>query len=170
MTTFTSDDRENSYPKLIKYRDAGMNSYTYFWTINNRVVPPYFDHEDQAKEWKYEDSTRDGNWSNLSNGRETRNLWDRDRSTNQKSHWTRDSNRQSTSNDKRTAMTQEVHLHKDDLNAILEFANKYPDSDYITVSCDSSSGIGILVSASLRAIINEDPVIITKQIVDESSW
>jgi hypothetical protein len=64
----------------------------------------------------------------------------------------------------------EVILHKDDLNAIIEFANKYPDSDYITVSCDSSSGIGILVSASLRAVVNEDPVIITKQIVDESSW
>jgi hypothetical protein len=67
-------------------------------------------------------------------------------------------------------MTQEVILHKDDLNAIIEFANKYPESDYVTVSCDSSSGIGILVSASLRAIINEDAVIITKQIVDESSW
>jgi len=67
-------------------------------------------------------------------------------------------------------MTQEVILHKDDLKAILEFANKYPETDYVTVSCDSSSGIGILVSASLRAIINEDAVIITKQIVDESSW
>jgi len=67
-------------------------------------------------------------------------------------------------------MIQEVILHKDDLVAILEFANKYPDSDYVTVSCDSSSGIGNLVSASLRAIVNSDPVIITKQIVDESSW
>ena len=64
----------------------------------------------------------------------------------------------------------EVHLHKDDLVAILEFANKYPDSDYVTVSCDSSSGIGNLVSASIRAMVNSDPVIITKQIVDESSW
>jgi hypothetical protein len=61
MTTFTSEDRENSAPKLIKYRDAGMHSYTYFWTINGRVVSPYFDHETEAKEWKYEDSTRDGN-------------------------------------------------------------------------------------------------------------
>jgi hypothetical protein len=67
-------------------------------------------------------------------------------------------------------VTQEVVLHKDDLNAIIEFANKYPDSDYITVSCDSSSGIGILVSASIRTVINEDPVIVIKQIVDESSW
>ena len=64
-------------------------------------------------------------------------------------------------------MTQEV-VHKDDLIAILEFATKYPDADYVTVS-DSSSGIGILVSASIRTVINEDPVII-KQIVDESSW
>ena len=63
-------------------------------------------------------------------------------------------------------MTQEV-VHKDDLIAILEFANKYPDADYVTVS-DSSSGIGILVSASIRTVI-KDPVII-KQIVDESSW
>jgi hypothetical protein len=67
-------------------------------------------------------------------------------------------------------VTQEVVLHKDDLNAIIEFANKYPDSDYVTVSCDSSSGIGILVSASIRTVINEDPVIVIKQIVDESSW
>lgn len=67
-------------------------------------------------------------------------------------------------------MTQEVVLHKDDLNAIIEFANKYPDSDFVTVSCDSSSGIGILVSASIRTVINEDPVIVIKQIVDESSW
>ena len=67
-------------------------------------------------------------------------------------------------------MTKEIILHKDDLVAILEFANKYPESDYVTVSCDSSSGIGSLVSVSVRAIVNSDPVIITKQIVDESSW
>jgi len=64
----------------------------------------------------------------------------------------------------------EVILHKEDLVAILEFANKYPDADYVTVSVDSSSGIGSLVQVSIRAIVNSDPVIITKQIVDESSW
>ena len=57
MTTFTSEDRSNSEPKLIKYRDAGMNTYTYFWTIDGRVVSPYFDHETDAKEWTYENST-----------------------------------------------------------------------------------------------------------------
>jgi hypothetical protein len=50
-----------SEPQLIKYRDIGMSTYTYFWTINGHVVSPYFDNETQAKEWKYEDSTTDGN-------------------------------------------------------------------------------------------------------------
>ena len=61
MTTFTSEDRANSMPKLIKYRDAGMNTYTYFWTIDGRVVSPYFDHEKDAKEWTNEDNSTDGN-------------------------------------------------------------------------------------------------------------
>lgn len=61
MTTFTSEDRANSIPKLIKYRDAGMNTYTYFWTINGRVVSPYFDHENDAKEWTNEDISTTGN-------------------------------------------------------------------------------------------------------------
>lgn len=51
MTTFTSEDRENSEPQLIKYRDAGMNTYTYFWTIDKRVVSPYFDSETEALTW-----------------------------------------------------------------------------------------------------------------------
>lgn len=38
--------------KLIKYRDAGMHTYTYFW-VNDRdkVISPYFDSEEQANEW-----------------------------------------------------------------------------------------------------------------------
>lgn len=66
-------------------------------------------------------------------------------------------------------MTKEVSLHKEDLVAILEFANKY-ETDYITISVDSSSGIGSLVKASLFSVVNGDPVTITKDIVDESSW
>ena len=64
---------------------------------------------------------------------------------------------------------KEVSVHKEDLVAILEFANKY-ETDYITISVDSSSGIGSLVKASIFAVINGDPVTITKDIVDESSW
>jgi hypothetical protein len=37
---------------LIKYRDAGMNSYTYFWkNENQQTVSPYFDTEEQAMDW-----------------------------------------------------------------------------------------------------------------------
>lgn len=38
--------------KLIKYRDPGMHTHTYFW-INEeeRVISPYFDSEEQANEW-----------------------------------------------------------------------------------------------------------------------
>lgn len=38
--------------ELIKYRDAGMRTYTYFWAIGQRVISPYFDSEDDALEWK----------------------------------------------------------------------------------------------------------------------
>ena len=40
-----------SEPELIKYRDAGMPTYTYFWAIDKRVVSPYFDSEEQAIDW-----------------------------------------------------------------------------------------------------------------------
>ena len=62
-----------------------------------------------------------------------------------------------------------ISLHKDDLIAIKEFTDKY-ESDYFTISVDSSSGIGSLVNVSLNAVINGDVVTISKNIVDESSW
>ena len=38
--------------KLIRYRDAGMNTYTYFWkNSEHRVASPYFDTEREAQEW-----------------------------------------------------------------------------------------------------------------------
>ena len=37
---------------LVKYRDAGMNSYTYFYVNEkNTCVSPYFDTEEEAVEW-----------------------------------------------------------------------------------------------------------------------
>jgi len=51
MTTFTSEDRINSGPELIRYRDAGMPTYTYFWTIDKKVISPYFDSEKEAEDW-----------------------------------------------------------------------------------------------------------------------
>jgi hypothetical protein len=38
--------------ELIKYRDAGMHTYTYFWvTSDHKVISPYFNSEEEAKEW-----------------------------------------------------------------------------------------------------------------------
>jgi hypothetical protein len=67
-------------------------------------------------------------------------------------------------------MKQEVSLHRDDLVAIKEFTDKYSESDFITITVDSSSGIGSIVKVSLPIVINGDLVTISKTIVDESSW
>ena len=38
--------------KLIRYRDAGMNTHTYFWkNSDDRIASPYFDTEQEAQEW-----------------------------------------------------------------------------------------------------------------------
>ena len=64
----------------------------------------------------------------------------------------------------------QISLHRDDLVSILKFTEKYPNSDYITITVDSSSGIGSIVRVSLPAVINNDLVTVEKTIVDESSW
>jgi hypothetical protein len=61
-------------------------------------------------------------------------------------------------------------LHREDLLAIKQFCDKYPESEYITVTVDSSSGIGSIVKVSLPAVINGDMVKIEKTIVDISGW
>ena len=64
----------------------------------------------------------------------------------------------------------QVSLHRDDIQEILKFVEKYPDSDYLTIEVDSSSGIGSIISVSINAMINGDMVVVKKTIVDESSW
>ena len=40
---------------LVKYRDAGMQTYTYFWkNENNQIVSPFFDSEAEAMAWTKE--------------------------------------------------------------------------------------------------------------------
>lgn len=63
-----------------------------------------------------------------------------------------------------------VHLHRDDVETILQFVKKYPDTEFVTINVDSSSGIGSIVDASISTVINGDVVTLTKHIVDESSW
>lgn len=37
---------------LVKYRDAGLPTYTYFWiTEQSKVYGPYFDSPEEANEW-----------------------------------------------------------------------------------------------------------------------
>lgn len=37
---------------LVKYRDHGMSTYTYFWiNRNNNVISPYFDSQTEAYQW-----------------------------------------------------------------------------------------------------------------------
>ena len=41
--------------ELIKYRDAGMQTYTYFWkNENGQMVSPFFNSEVEAMEWTNE--------------------------------------------------------------------------------------------------------------------
>lgn len=63
-----------------------------------------------------------------------------------------------------------LSLHQENLLAIKEFCDKYPEADYVTISVDSSSGIGSIVKVSLPTVVNGDFVIIEKTIVDESGW
>jgi hypothetical protein len=64
----------------------------------------------------------------------------------------------------------QISLHREDFKAITEFIEKYPESDYVTISVDSSSGIGSVVKVSINNVINGDAVTITKTVVDESCW
>lgn len=63
-----------------------------------------------------------------------------------------------------------LSLQQKELLAIKNFCDKYPDSEYVTVTVDSSSGIGSIVKVSLPAVVNGDMVVIEKTIVDESGW
>lgn len=41
--------------ELIKYRDIGMQSYTYFWkNEKEQIVSPFFESESQAMDWTNE--------------------------------------------------------------------------------------------------------------------
>ena len=65
-----------------------------------------------------------------------------------------------------------VTLHTDDVKAIQDFIDRQEGatSEYITITVDSSSGIGSIITVSMPAVVNGDLVTITKTIVDESSW
>jgi len=48
---------------LVKYRDAGMNTYTYFYkNSENKISSPYFDSEKEAEEWLQKKIDEFDNW------------------------------------------------------------------------------------------------------------
>lgn len=64
-----------------------------------------------------------------------------------------------------------MYLHRDDLKEIQKFLDAFPDSDTVEVICDSSSGIGSIITATIHnADWNGLKLNVSKTIVDESSW
>ena len=64
-----------------------------------------------------------------------------------------------------------IYLHRDDLQDILNFMNRFPDVEMVEVTSDTSSGIGSITKAHLHHVdLNGLHVEITKTIVDETSW
>lgn len=49
--------------KLVKYRDAGMHTYTYFYVNSeDRTISPFFDTEKEAEAWLNEQIDKFDNW------------------------------------------------------------------------------------------------------------
>ena len=70
-------------------------------------------------------------------------------------------------------MIKEIELHQKDLQAILEFVQKYmkeDDNDLVTITVESGSGIGSTVKASIPAFIQGDNIMMVKTISGVESW
>jgi hypothetical protein len=74
-------------------------------------------------------------------------------------------------------MKQTISLHRDDLEMIMRYVDQFnPASDlalgagYVTINCDSSSGIGSTVDIELPIDLNGVRGTFMINIVDESSW
>lgn len=66
---------------------------------------------------------------------------------------------------------QKIYLHRDDLVAIQEFMEAFPETEIVELNADSSSGIGTILTATLNSVlVNDNLVSVSKTIVDESSW
>lgn len=64
-----------------------------------------------------------------------------------------------------------IYLRRDDLIAIQKFMDAFPDEEYVELNADSSSGIGALLTVTIKGVeVNGTLVDVSKQIVDESSW
>jgi hypothetical protein len=49
--------------ELVRYRDAGLPTYTWFYVIDSRVVSPYFGSELEAEQWLFKTLKQDNTGS-----------------------------------------------------------------------------------------------------------
>lgn len=74
-------------------------------------------------------------------------------------------------------MTQEITLHRDDLEKIILMVDSLSPAStmklsagYVTIYCDQSSGIGQLIDAEVDVEVNGFQGKFKQRIVDEGSW
>jgi hypothetical protein len=64
-----------------------------------------------------------------------------------------------------------MYLHREDLKALQEFLDTFPDANVVEVDADSSSGIGSIITATIHAVdVRGVKVNVSKVIADETSW
>lgn len=64
-----------------------------------------------------------------------------------------------------------IYLHRDDLVSLQKFMEAFPDKEFVELNADNSSGIGTILTATIKAVVvNGNVVDVSKTLVDESSW
>ena len=63
-----------------------------------------------------------------------------------------------------------ITLSRQELMDIQKFIETFPDTPRVTIECDTSSGIGYTLTASVDVPINNYNTTVTVSITDESDW
>jgi hypothetical protein len=74
-------------------------------------------------------------------------------------------------------MKQTISLHRDDLEMIMKYVDQFNPASklalgagFVTINCDTSSGIGSIVDIELPLDLNGVCGTFKINVVDESSW
>lgn len=67
-------------------------------------------------------------------------------------------------------MATKHFFNRDELESILDFLNKYPDTVCVEIDVESNSGIGRLITAQVQTFLHDDWVRVQKTITDQTSW
>jgi hypothetical protein len=63
-----------------------------------------------------------------------------------------------------------IILSRQELIDIQKFIEAFPDTPRVTIECDSTSGIGTILTASVDVPISTYNTTVTVSITDESDW